>query len=167
MSRVTVFHSNINSFVQRNALSFGGSTLSGSGITRANRIGERMAAQARRNARGEVVNSRTGDLANSVVKIVRPNPRGGITVGVGTTLKYGAYLENGTEPHTISINGAAFGALGRAPYVLRSGGPKDRPPFFQNSRPLLGAVSVRHPGNQATHWLRKAVLSVIGRGGVV
>ena len=165
MSRVTVFPANINSFMQRNALSIGGSTIAGQSA-RANRIGDRMVAQARRNASGEVVESRTGDLARSVVKILRPNPRGGITVGVGTTLEYGALLENGSPPHTISV-GPGFGALGRPPYVLKSGGPYDRPPGFQNPRPLYGAVSVNHPGNQPFHWLRKAVFSVIGRGGVV
>lgn len=166
MSRVTIFHSNINSFMQRNELSVRGTGVAGQ-AGRASRIGDRMVAQARRNASGEVVDSRTGDLANSVVKILRPHPRGGITVGVGTTLEYGGFLENGTDPHTISISGGAFAALGRAPYLLKSGGPYDKPPFFQNKNPLRGAVSVNHPGNQPFHWLRKAVFAVVGRGGVV
>lgn len=159
MSRVTVFQSNIDSFLQRNALSFGGSTVQGVG-RRADRLGDRMVAEARNNARTRF-NRRTGELADSVVKIRRVSPSGAITVGVGTTVQHGAYLENGTDPHIIS---APF-AVSRPVYLLRSGGKKDRPPGYQNPRPLRGALSVRHPGSKkGMHWLRDAVQTVIARG---
>lgn len=154
MSRVTVFQSNINSFMQRNALSFGGSTIAGQSA-RANRIGDRMVAQARRNASGEVVQRRTGALAASVVKIIRPHPRGGITVGVGTTLLYGKILEEGSEVRNYPI--------GSLDQLLAS--DRSRTDIGALEHPVRGPVT--HPGVDATHWLRKAVLTVIGRGGVV
>jgi hypothetical protein len=155
MSRVTVFQGNIDRFVQRNALSFGGTTVKGIG-RRADRVGDRMVAEARSNARTRF-NRRTGELENSVVKIHRVSPGGGITVGVGTTVEHGAYLENGTQPHTIARQSAA--------YLLKSGGPRDRPPGYQNPRPLYGAKSVRHPGSKkGMGWLRDAVRTVRLRG---
>lgn len=162
MSRVTIFQGNIDRFVQRNALSLGGTTVKGIG-RRADRVGDRMVAEARLNARTRF-NRRTGELENSVVKIHRVSPTGGITVGVGTTSEHGGYLENGTEAHTISRKNSK--------YVLKSGGKRDRPPFYGGPWPgrtgkLLGAKSVQHPGSKkGVGWLRDAVRTTVRRRGV-
>lgn len=111
-------------------------------------LAERMAEQARRNASGELLRRRTGLLAESVRPIVRLDPLSdGVRVGVGSLAPYAGYLEHGTGPHPIVARNRRFLAS-RA----------DNPDPLE--RPRRG---VNHPGNEPKHWLRAAVMSVIGR----
>lgn len=149
MSRVTVNPGAIDRFFAARPLA--GAGFPGLRTGSAELLAARMARVARRNASGQVVRARTGDLANSVRGIVRPHPRGGTEIGVGTTLEYGAYLENGTEGQYIIAPRRIDRLLVSAP------GHPD---------PLRGPRRfVIHPGIQAEGWLRQAVNDV-ARGGV-
>lgn len=69
---------------------------------RARVLANLITAQAVKNASGEIVQERTGDLKRSMRPIVRETPRG-VEVGVGSTIEYSQYLEEGTDPHEITI----------------------------------------------------------------
>lgn len=107
-----------------------------------------MVAEARRNASGQVVKGRTGELARSVVPILRPFIGGDTEIGVGTTLKYGQYLEEGTELHVIAPRNIA----GMLASDSSNPSPLRAPRRF-----------VIHPGNDAKRWLHKAVFGVLRR----
>jgi hypothetical protein len=152
MTTVRIFNNNIESFFERQAMR--GTALPGVGRS-AERLANVMERNAIRNATGEVLQERTGEVGRSVVKIVRPDPRtGAIEVGVGTTSQVGGHLENGTSPHPITpTTGVKF---------LVSGGPRGKGP---NPNPLHGRRRrVNHPGNPPLRWLRKAVDDALIRG---
>ena len=146
MTVVTVHTHLIERFFERRTLS-GASTVSPDST--ANRVAARIVRQAVANASGEVVRERDGNLKNSVVKIVRPSARSGaIEIGVGTTLKYGAVLEVGGEPHLIrAVNRPFLVSAPNNPTPLRKRGLREVP----------------HPGPTAKKWLSQAVFSVTGR----
>lgn len=141
----------IEDFFRRNKLGRPGK-LGRVTLPRAERVANRMAAQARRNASGAVLKRRTGFLAQSVYPIAREElATGDLIVGVGTTADYGKVLEEGGAPH--HIGSPIVG--GRPLYLLRSNGPNSKGP---NPTPLLRPqVGVNHPGPTAKRWLTKAV----------
>jgi len=147
MSQVTVNHGAINRFFAIRPL--GGTGFAGGGGTGSARVlAQRMATQARQNASGGVVRSRSGILAQSVRPIVRETPIG-VEIGVGTTVEYGGFLERGVPGQHIIAPRRIDRLLASAP------GHPD---------PLRGPRRfVIHPGIPAKHWLRQAVDSVIGR----
>lgn len=129
MASVTMNEAGIRSF-------FGGSIAAGGprgrgggvGAQRARVLASLITAKARVNASGAVVQRRTGDLAASMRPIVREDPLSGrVEVGVGSTIEYSKYLEEGTPPHIIP--------------VMRQGGV---------------LVGIDHPGNEAFEVLKKA-----------
>ena len=129
---------------------FSGIPLSGGGFgtASAQRLADRMAAQARRNASGQLLRERSGQLKDSVRPIVRTDPRTGATeIGVGSTAPYAGHLEHGTPAHTISARRGGF-------LVSEPGHPD---PLRKRMR------SVNHPGFAAKRWLASAVASVVGR----
>jgi hypothetical protein len=120
----------------------------------AERLATRMVILARQNASGRMMYLRTGGVADSVRPIIRPSPRGGTEVGVGTVSPIGGHLANGTQAHEIrpSTRGVKF---------LRSNGPLSK---GFNPTPLRAQQrKVNHPGNRPIPWLRNAVDTAIGR----
>lgn len=152
MTNITINRNGINSFFERQA--FGGA-ITGTGRA-ANRLADRMVDEAVKNASGRMLHMRTGEVAKSVQKIVRRNPKtGAVEVGVGTTSKVGGHLANGAAPHTITPRSGKY---------LQSNGPRSKGP---NPTPLRRRQRrVSHPGNRPIPWLRDAVNRVIGRPAV-
>lgn len=148
---VTLKFGEIEDFFRRNKLGSPGK-IGNQTLPKARRLADRIAAQARRNASGEVVKRRTGYLAQSVYPIAREElTTGDLIVGVGTTADYGKVLEEGGVPHHIGspiVNG-------RPLYLLRSNGPNSKGP---NPTPLeRPQIGVNHPGPTAKRWLSKAL----------
>lgn len=152
MSTVRVNEAAIRGFFRNRTL--GGGSFVGSERS-ARQLAFRMVVQAKKNASGDLLEKRSGQLADSVHPIIRVDPRGGIEVGVGSTAPYADYLESGTRAHEIPskvING-------KRRYL------KSYPNHPPNRNPLrYPQVKVNHPGNTAKHWLRSAVNSVAARG---
>lgn len=146
MTVVTIHTHLIERFFERKTIS--GAGLGGPNAT-ANRLATQIVRKAHANASGGIVESRDGNLLNSIVRIVRPSARSGaIEIGVGTTVKHGAILEVGGVPHQITAH--TLKGLISAP---------------NNPNPLRkrGMMEVPHPGPTAKHWMSEAVISVIGR----
>lgn len=148
MSKVTINQANINRFFESRLRSGSGRGARGGGVERvAARMVAAVIAEAKKDFRTSGGPGRTGDLIKSFRPIIKPDPRGGFQVGVGSTLKYADYLTNGTPAHDIRPRGK---------YRLKSA--KGHPDPLK--RPTLLA---RHPGTKPNDFIRRGVNLAIGR----
>lgn len=133
----------------------GGGALGSAGIER---IVTRMIAAVKAEMKASGINERSGELADSFVPIVVPDPRGGVRVGVGSTSETAKWLTEGTVGHPISVPFVG----GRPAYSLRSNGPRSK---GYNPTPLRNypIYFVNHPGNKANDFIRRGVNAAIGR----
>lgn len=154
MSRVTAHRGNINRFFAARP-GLGGAGTGGAG---AERIAARMITFVKAEMKASGINERSGELLDSLVPIIAPDPRGGVRVGVGSTSITAKYLTEGTTPH--QINAPFVG--GRPVYPLRSNGPRSK---GYNPTPLRGSpiYFVNHPGNLPNDFIRRGVNAAIGR----
>jgi len=151
MSTVKVNLPAINRFFERSPLAGAGAPGLKSG--QATRVAARMVAFVRAEIEA-TYNTRTSTLVDSLHPIIRPDPRGGVRVGVGSTAEHSEYLTKGTPAHPIPLS--------PSPYSLRSNGPRSKGP---NPTPLTRwpIYQVNHPGNRANDFIRKGVNAAIGR----
>ena len=148
MSRVTINRVGIENFFARTPLA--GVGFAGLKSGSAERLADQMVREAEKNVTGAVVRGRSLRLYTSLQPIVRGSRRGGIEVGVGSTAPYAGHIEKGTGAHAIRPR--------RRKYLVSAPGHPD---------PLRGRRRiVNHPGNPPFEPLRKAVNTVIGRGGI-
>ncbi len=148
MSKVTINEANVNRFFESRLRSGSARSARGGGVERvAARMVALVIAEAKKDFHTSGGPGRTGELIKSFRPIIKPDPRGGFDVGVGSTLKYADYLTHGTAPHDIRPHGK---------YRLKSakGHPKPlkRPTFL-----------AKHPGNKPNDFIRRGVNLAIGR----
>lgn len=166
---ITINQAAIESFFERRAIA--GASIPGADSS-VERMANRMLRKAKANASGStpsagVVRKRTGDLAESLKKIIRTDPRtGSVEIGVGSTIEYSKWVEDGSPAHQIVARN----------FRLKSGPMKGTPVLWSapgHPDPLVGIYGpgrfspirqVNHPGNDAKKFLRKAVDDVAFRG---
>lgn len=153
MSTVKINQGAINRFFAQSP--FAGAGVGGVRGGQAVRIAARMVTLVEREARKDF-RSRSGDLFGSFRPIVRPDPRGGTRIGVGSTSKTAEYLTDGTRPHKI---GPRSRQGGKKRYLM------SRPEHPSDRRPLTEPVYVvkKHPGNKPNDFIRRGVNLAIGR----